>query len=201
MLSSLQQKNLGITGPWIAVGLALVMMVTRVGHFGEAGGPPDASWAVFMLAGLWLQDWRAFPAFFALAWFADLVAFSLGTPTDCYSLAYLFLLPAYGSLWAAGHVLGRRTADGALRYRLAGFSGLMGFAGIVLMSGVVCFLWANLGMWWFATTAANYSLTGYLGAVVQYLPGYLLTQALYVAAAAALVAGWSMHRQGVVARG
>lgn len=179
MLSALQQKNLGTTGPWLAIGLALVMMVTRVGHFGEAGGPPDASWAVFFLAGLWLQDWRAFPAFFALGWLADMVAFSLGTPTDCYSLAYLFLIPAYGSLWAVGQLLGRQAA----------FSGLRGtvLAGAAaLLSGVVCFFWANLGMWWLAETATAYSLVAYLGAVSQYLPSYLLTMGTYVAMACAL---------------
>jgi hypothetical protein len=87
------------------------MFVTRVGHFGEYGGPPDASWAVFFLAGLWLRMPRLFPAFFALGWVADLAAFALGTPNLCYSPAYLFLIPAYGALWMAGHWVARR-ADG-----------------------------------------------------------------------------------------
>ena len=176
MLSVLQQKNLGTTGPWLALGLALVMMVTRVGHFGEAGGPPDASWAVFLLAGLWLQDARAFPAFFSLGWLADMVAFSLGTPTDCYSLAYLFLIPAYGSLWAAGQLLGRHAV-------LSGPQGAGMLGAAALLSGVVCFFWANLGMWWLAETATPYSLVAYLGAVSQYLPSYLLTMGTYVAMA------------------
>lgn len=194
MLNALQQRNLGTTGPWLAVALALVMMVTRVGHFGEAGGPPDASWAVFFLAGLWLQNWRAFPAFFALGWFADMVAFSLGTPTDCYSLAYLFLIPAYGSLWAAGQLLARHSS-------MMGAGGVSTLGAAVLLSGVVCFGWANLGMWWFAETATTYSLTAYLGAVSQYLPGYLLTMGTYVTLASALALLVVGRRKSVVGAG
>jgi len=53
---------------WVlAAALALIMAVTRLGHFGEYGGPVDASWAVFFLAGLWLRDLRLFPGFFVLA--------------------------------------------------------------------------------------------------------------------------------------
>ena len=194
MLSALQQKNLGTTGPWLAIGLALVMMVTRVGHFGEAGGPPDASWAIFLLAGMWLQDWRAFPAFFALGWLADMVAFSLGTPTDCYSLAYLFLIPAYGSLWAAGQWLGKSTAEGSSQFRLAGIPGALALLAVVVTSGSVCFVWANLGMWWFAESAVAYSLVGYLTAVAQYLPAYLLTMTMYVAIGVGLAVALGMRR-------
>lgn len=184
MLSAVQQKNLGTTGPWLAIGLALVMMATRVGHFGEAGGPPDASWAIFFLAGLWLQNARAFPVFFALAWVADLIAFSLGTPTDCYSLAYLFLIPAYGSLWAAGQWLA--TFSRTTRVWM--------WAVAVLGSAIVCFGWANLGMWWFADSAMIYSFFEYLNAVSVYLPGYVLTMSMYVALAVAMALAWVQRR-------
>jgi hypothetical protein len=195
MLSALQHKNLGTTGPWLAIGLALIMMVTRVGHFGESGGPPDASWAIFFLGGFWLQNARLFPAFFALGWVADLVAFSLGTPTDCYSLAYLFLIPAYGSLWAAGHWLGMRGADSMARVSLAGSSGVFAMVAAVLASAIMCFAWANLGMWWMADTAATYSLDAYLNAVSIYLPGYVLTMIMYVALAFGLAMLWQHQRQ------
>jgi len=118
----------------LALGLALAMFVTRIGHFGEYGGPPDASWAVFFLAGLWLREARLFPAFFALAWVADLVAFGLGTPTLCYSPAYLFLIPAYGLLWWAGQAVAK--AGAGWRIALA-----------VPVAAVGCFALANLGMY------------------------------------------------------
>lgn len=201
MLSAVQQKNLGTTGPWLAIGLALVMMVTRVGHFGEAGGPPDASWAIFFLAGLWLQNARALPVFFALGWVADLIAFSLGTPTDCYSMAYLFLIPAYGSLWAAGQWLAafssheESTDQGSLGSR-SGVKGVFMLAVSVVGSAVVCFAWANLGMWWFADSAMTYSFGEYLNAVSVYLPGYVLTMAMYVTVAVGLALAWVHRRVG-----
>lgn len=151
----------------VTAALALVMAVTRLGHFGEYGGPVDASWAVFFLAGLWLRDLRLFPGFFVLAWVTDLAAFALGTPTNCYSLAYLFLIPAYGALWMAG----RWVADGGYARLAAG----------VLASAAVTFVIANLGMYLFVGSPAAASPNAFALAVAGYFPGYLLTMAMYTA--------------------
>jgi hypothetical protein len=152
---------------WTALALAVVMAVTRLGHFGENGGPVDASWAVFFLAGLWLRDLRLFPGFFALAWVIDLAAFALGTPTNCYSIAYLFLIPAYGALWWAG--------------RWAGGGGLGRVALAVLGGTAITFIVANLGMFLFAPSPSAASLAAFTTAVGGYYPAYLLTAVMYVA--------------------
>ena len=151
----------------VAAVLAVVMAVTRLGHFGEGGGPPDASWAVFFLAGLWLRDLRLFPAYFLLGWGVDLAAFALGTPTDCYSIAYLFLIPAYGSLWVAG----RFVADG----------GLARIAVAVPLAAAVTFVFANLGMYLLAPAPGAATAAEFAAAVAGYFPGYLLTMSMYVA--------------------
>lgn len=158
----------------LAAVLALGMVVTRVGHFGEFDGPPDASWAVFFLGGLWLRDLRIFPAFFLLAWLADLLAFALGTPTNCYSIAYLALIPAYGALWFAGRQVAERgmTLARVLRF---GFGGAL-----------ATFVIANLGMFWWATPASAPTLATFVPAVAGYFPGYLLTLSVYVGAALAI---------------
>lgn len=168
--------------------LALVMSVTRLGHFGELSGPPDASWAVFLLGGLWLRNWQAFPAFFLLAWVIDLAAFALGTPSDCYSPAYLMLVPAYGSLWLAGRLLA------------ASFS-LPRAAAAVLAGGVTCFVFANLGMFWLAPSAAAPTAWAYAQAVAGYMPGYLLTLGVYVTLAIAAAMAWSARAAGVTKAG
>lgn len=152
---------------WTALTLALVMAVTRLGHFGESGGPVDASWAVFLLAGLWLRDLRLFPGFFVLAWVTDLAAFALGTPTNCYSLAYLFLIPAYGALWLAG--------------RWAGDGGIARIALAVLGGSAATFVVANAGMFLMAPSPAAATLGAFASAVIGYFPGYLLTTSMYVA--------------------
>lgn len=152
---------------WVALALALVMAVTRLGHFGEYGGPLDASWAVFFLGGLWLRDLRAFPAYFVLAWVVDLAAFALGTPTNCYTIAYVFLIPAYGALWMAG----RWVADG----------GYVKLSAAVVVGALTTFVVANLGMFWLAPSVSAPTLSAYSSAVAGYFPGYLLTLSSYVA--------------------
>jgi hypothetical protein len=161
-------------GFWmLALVLAVAMSVTRVGHFGEFQGPPDASWAVFFLAGMWLREPRLFPAFFALAWVADLTAFAMGTPTDCYSPAYFFLIPAYGALWAAGHWIGSHES----RVRVPTILALGSVAAFVT------FAIANLGMYLLVPSPSATTLGAYAAAVAGYFPGYLLTMGIYVGAA------------------
>lgn len=85
--------------------LALVMMTTRLHHFGML---PDASWGVFFLAGFWLRGstrW-AFPLLIALA---VLVDFFVITSTGlnfwthyCVSPAYWFMPVYFGALWFGG---------------------------------------------------------------------------------------------------
>jgi hypothetical protein len=173
----------------LAAVLALVMFVTRLGHFGEYGGPPDASWAVFFLAGLWLRAPRLFPAFFALAWLADLAAFALGTPNLCYSPAYLFLVPAYGALWMAGQWVGHRTDGRLARVALA-----------VPMAAVIAFTIANLGMYLLAPPAAAVGLWAFAAQVTGWLPGYLLTMSVYVGLGLAVSGLLSVRRAALASR-
>jgi len=168
---------------WIvALVLAVVMSVTRVGHFGEAGGPPDASWAVFFLAGMWLRTFKLFPAFFLFAWIADMTAFALGTPTNCYTLAYLFLIPAYAALWCAGCWVAQQQFK-----PLALVSALLG-------SALTTFVVANLGMFWLSPSPTSASFVDFSVAVAGYFPGYLLTMSVYVAAAVAFAAALRFKR-------
>jgi hypothetical protein len=173
----------------LALALGLVMFVIRMGHFGEYGGPPDASWAVFFLAGLWLRDTRMFPAFFALGWGADLAAFSLGTPTLCYSPAYFFLIPAYGALWAAGQWVASRA-----EHRLPSV------AAAVLGSATIAFTVANLGMYLMAPPATSAGLGSFAAQVAGWFPGYLLTMATYVSVGLLGATLWSLRRADLASR-
>jgi hypothetical protein len=168
--------------------LALVISATRLGHFGELSGPPDASWAVFLLGGLWLRTWKMFPAFFVLGWLIDLAAFALGTPSDCYSPAYLLLIPAYGSLWLAGRWLA--ASFSVPRAVLAGLAG-----------GVACFAFANLGMFWFAPSVAAPTAWAFAQAVAGYLPGYLTTLGIYAALALTSATLWSARTAALTKAG
>ena len=85
----------------LAVGLALagLMALTRGQHLGALGFAPDASWAVFFLAGVYLEPLWALPALMLLAFFLDLAAVTWGGVDGfCLTPAYLALVPAHALL-------------------------------------------------------------------------------------------------------
>ncbi len=89
---------------WSAIAaLVLLMALTRFHHFGSALNLPDASLAVFFLAGLWSQHKRFFALLLLEAGLIDYLAITQMQVSDyCVSPAYVFLLPTYGVLWLAG---------------------------------------------------------------------------------------------------
>jgi hypothetical protein len=161
------------------------MVLTRFGHFGELSRLPDASWAVFFLGGLLLRDARAFAAFFGLAWVIDLASFASGTPVDCFSLAYLFLVPAYGVLWFAGtRAASGLRSQGATAGARASRTTAVATLSLALALGVgAAFVVSNAGFWAFGAGFGPLSAGEYAARVARYLPGYLLATALYVALA------------------
>lgn len=85
----------------IFAGLAFFMAATRFPGLASNLHLQDASWALFFLAGFYLRDhWRwGFPALMALAVVIDLVAIEYFDVSNyCLTVAYWFLVPAYGSL-------------------------------------------------------------------------------------------------------
>lgn len=96
------QVVLGIT-------FATLMAATRGHHFGVLEYVPTASWAVFFLAGIYLNSLWIFPALLAEAALLDFAAVTWGgIDSFCVSPTYGFLLPAYGMLWGAGRWYARR---------------------------------------------------------------------------------------------
>lgn len=90
--------------------LALLMAATRVHHFGVGAIAPDASTAVYFLAGLALASPWWLVAFLAEAVLLDIFAIGVAGVADaCISGGYALLAPAYGALWLAGRAM--RTAE------------------------------------------------------------------------------------------
>lgn len=86
-----------------AVAFMLLMAATRFEHFGSAFSLPDASLAVFFLAGLWLGGRYLFLALLLEAGLIDYFAITqLGVSDFCVSPAYVFLIPTYAAMWLAG---------------------------------------------------------------------------------------------------
>lgn len=163
--------------------LALVMAATRINHFGAL---PDASWAVFFLAGFYLRGsarW-AFPLLMAEA---VLVDFAVITASGmdfwshyCVSPAYGCLVAAYGALWFGGSLV-RRHYRGLTPASL----GVAAFG--LVASVVVCHLLAQGSFYWLSDSiAAPRSLAGWWKNYSDWLLPYLGTAALYVGIAAVL---------------
>ncbi|MDD2739075.1 MAG: hypothetical protein PHR94_09080 [Methylomonas lenta] len=85
------------------IALMALMAATRFHHFGTSFALPDASLAIFFLAGLWLGGRYLFAILLAEAGLIDYLAITkLGVSDFCVSQAYVFLIPTYAAMWLGG---------------------------------------------------------------------------------------------------
>ncbi|HTW73962.1 MAG TPA: hypothetical protein VMD56_03450 [Steroidobacteraceae bacterium] len=156
------------------------MFATRQYHFGPL---PDASWAVFFLGGLYLGGTRVFALFMVAAVAIDYIATEhLGVSTYCLSPAYVFLLPAYATLWLGGAVVARRWR----RERPVRNGALAAVA--LTLSVSVCFLVSNGTFYWFGGRVPMPSLSGWVANLRDWY-GYFLAVPCAYAAGAGLLRG------------
>jgi len=170
---------------WLGLALAALMTATRSQHFAALHHLPEASWAVFFLAGVFLSSRWAFPALCGLAFASDWLAVTwLGVSSFCVTPAYAMLLPAYGVLWLAGRWYARRLS--------ARPAALPPLAGALLGSALVAELLTSGGFYFLGGRFAEPTLAGFLPRLGQYFPSALGALFLYVGLAAlvyGLVAG------------
>ena len=163
----------------IVVGLALaaLLTLTRGQHFATLHSLPGASWAVCFLAGIYLRPLWALPALLALTWFLDFAAFTWGGASGfCLTPAYVFLLPAYTSLWLAGRWY-------AARYRFA-WATLAPLAVAAVIGAAVCELFSSGGFYFFSGRFAEPTVAEFGARMAKYFPSYLGSLAFYVGIAA-----------------
>lgn len=171
-------KNQSLFNKELPVGLALLSLlwITRSGvvgsHFGSALNLPDASWAVFWLLGFWVRPMRWLIAAFIASATADYFAVQQGTSADCFTPAYIFLIPAYLSLWVMGRWAQRQSMLEESTWVTPALS--------ILVGVFACFTLANIGIYLASDTINQLSIWNYTVAVAHYLPLYLTTTALYV---------------------
>lgn len=156
--------------------LAALMTATRSHHFASALHLPDASWAVFFLAGALLPGWLPLAGLLALAAAVDYLAITLGgVSAFCVSPAYGFLLPAYGALYAAGRWYAGRHQP---RWR-----SLLPFGGAALAGTAVCELLSSGGFYFFSGRFAEATLAEFGARLARYFPHALEGMALYLGTA------------------
>ena len=156
--------------------LALAMVATRFHHFAIV---PDASWAMFFVAGFYLRGsarW-AFPLLMALAVAVDIAVIS-GQGMNfwthyCVSPAYWMLLPAYAALWFGGAWL-------RSRYNGLTLASLGRLAAALLVTTTLCYLISNGSFYWLSPVVGERSVAGWFKNLGDWYFSFLGTTVAYV---------------------
>ncbi|HEY0180309.1 MAG TPA: hypothetical protein VGC30_11865 [Dokdonella sp.] len=186
-----------LSTPWrvgILAILAIVMLATRSHLLGDHFLPlPDASWAVFFVAGFYSSarapgDARGTGAwmFLALLALAVLIDYAVITAQGigfwqhyCVSPAYWFLLPSYAALWLGG-------AWTRARYAQAGLRELGCALAAAAVAASVCFLISNGSFYWLSASVPVRSFAGWIENLGDWYVPFVRATLIYVAVAAAL---------------
>jgi hypothetical protein len=152
--------------PQLAIALILgaVMAATRFNHFGSPMNLPDASLAIFFLAGLYLTRSIWFPIFIVEAGLMDWASTAGGVSDWCVTAAYAFLIPTYAVLWIAGR-WHRRHARMEWRTLMPLFSALA-------LSLVFAFAISNGSFYLFSGYFTELGWSDYIRGVIGYFPAY-----------------------------
>jgi len=173
------------TVPWL---LSFALLALLIGtrsqfvvehlHFSPALRAPDATLAVFFLAGLWLASAPFVLVLLGAAALADQIAFAGGVPDWCLTPAYVCLIPAYLVMWFAGrYCRGADLMSAAGAFRMIGALAIGCLIEFIISSGSF-FLWSG----YFPAMSAG----EYWSKTIGYYPSYLGWAAVYIAAALAV---------------
>lgn len=159
--------------------LAALMAATRMHHFGSSLHLPDASLAVFLLAGFLVASPLLFGALMLEAAALDYVAIThLGVSDYCVTPAYWFLIPTYAALWFAGRIYARVHQN---NLRSLGLFSLISFTAVN-----VAFLISNGAFYVFSGRFADVSIAEYAARIAQYYVPYVSGAVVYLVPAVLL---------------
>lgn len=148
--------------------LIALMGATRIHHFGSTSFLPDASLAVFFLAGLFFTQRSLFVALLIEAGLLDYVAITQFNVSDfCISFAYVFLIPTYFTLWFAGRFCAnfKSMQDDELTLSVSTM-------GTLLIAITGAFLISN-GSFYLLSKNVTVDFTTYVTQTVNYYPHYV----------------------------
>jgi hypothetical protein len=174
-----QTKQVGLL-----IALIILMFTTRGSHFGSAFSLPDASLAIFLIAGFMLARFTltalsAFVILLLVAGGMDYYAIAYNEVSDyCVSPAYWFLIPTYASMWLAGHWFASRKQNN--------WRSLALFGGVSLFSTSLAFLISNGAFYTLSGKFSDMNIAEYATRVAKYYPSYASGALMYLAIAAAI---------------
>ncbi len=146
--------------------LIALMALTRFHHFGDAFSLPDASLAVFFLAGLgFARRWWLLGFLMLEAAVIDYVAIThFNVSAFCVSPAYIFLVPTYAVMWFAGSY--------CERFKALSASDIVSTVGISALATSTAFLISNGSFYVLSGRYPDLSWAQYTSRVMQYYPPY-----------------------------
>ena len=170
-MSGLLKKN------FVYVLLILVMIATRGSHFATAVSLSDASWAIFLLLGFYSARKSLFIGFIALAALIDYVAVTkLGVSDYCITPAYVFLVPAYFSMWLAGRLFAKYYQPNAMS--------LLSFTRCAVIGTAACEIISSGSFYFLGGRFGETSLSSFAARLVEYFPYDLMSASIYLGIAA-----------------
>ncbi len=172
-------KQLTQRQTFIALGLLALMAATRMHHYGTSLHLPDASLAVFLLAGFFIASPLFLGVLLIGAGALDYLAITqFGVSDYCVTPAYWFLIPTYALLWSAGRYYARIHQHDLRSMGL--------FAGISFGAVSAAFFISNSAFYLFSGRFTALSMAEYAHRVGQYYLPYLTGAAAYLVPAAVL---------------
>jgi hypothetical protein len=166
-MKPLQIKNIALLSA-----LLVLMIATRSHHFNSMTHLPDASLAVFLIAGC-LLPMEVFPVLLLAAGAADYFAINYaGVSGWCFSPAYWFLIPTYAALFYAGRFYATLHSK---TWRALGLFPITATVSIGL-----AFVISNLSFYLFSGRFNDMTVLQYADSVAQYFLPYLFSAAIYL---------------------
>jgi len=158
---------------FITMLLVLLMVVTRGHHVISILHVPDASWAVFFIAGVYLNAQWYFLILCVLAMLIDWLAISMGGVSSfCITPAYTMLLPAYASLWLGGRLYAA--------YHRNTMSSLMLLILITFAAALLAELFSSGGFYFLGGRFNEPTFMGFIERLAGYFPQTLGSLAFYL---------------------
>lgn len=184
-MNKIQNKSV-----WLGAGLVLLMAATRMHHFGTSLHLPDASLAVFLLAGFFIASPLLFVGLFVEAVALDYIAIThLGVSDFCVTPAYWALIPTYAVLWFAGRYAARKQ-----QYSLRG---LGVFSALSFAAVSVAFVISNGSFYLLSGKFSDMSVAEYAARVAQYYVPYVTGALIYLLPAVLLYALLARRHEAV----
>ncbi|MDQ5939163.1 MAG: hypothetical protein QG557_110 [Pseudomonadota bacterium] len=153
---------------FLVVPLILLMALTRSHHVGNAVALPDASLAVFFLAGFFFASRSLFLMLLVQAAMIDYVEISQLNVSDfCISSAYIFLIPTYLTMWLGGRLSAKIHA---IQGNKIGFYILS--IGILAVATTGAFLLSSGSFYLFSGHFEALSLSAFIDNSTVYFPPY-----------------------------